>query len=600
MKLTTKFTLIFSSIILFMGYISFYGVYGFQYEILENDITDKLENAAEAHLDRLDRMFYERLKDLEVVARNPAFAGKRPAVQRELDAFIEKYPQYASVSYYTIGRTLIASAGHYPSTSRVHPLTEYWPEVYSGKAAVVNISRSAALHVPTLHFAIRVKDRIGKTVGVLVARIPATELYGLMESKSHPDPSEAKYDLDILDRDGMILYSNHKPGAMLNSVDEDFDVIREAIPVVRKVGSLTAIHEAVHTSEKRVLMVVAKEQGYRNFRGNGWILKMMYPVEEAFAPVTDLNRHVFLFLLAISTVGIAAILSVLMYTVVRPIKKLNQATTALGEGKLDTRVAVGAPDEIGTLAQSFNAMAENLKDAREQLSHAAETALKRASKAERKIIEINEETQRQIGRELHDDLGQQLTGVAFMTEVLHRHLEEEGHEDAKTAAKITALINAAISKAHHLAHDLHPVEMEESGLRAMLMRLATNTQAIYGIKCECICEGEPKIRSQNAATNLFRIAQEAVHNAVKHSEASKITLALRAKADTLTMEIIDNGRGIGGPQEADASKGLGMNTMRYRASVLNAELEIHQMERGGTRVAVTLSAHPPEVPPADS
>ena len=588
MKLTTKFTLIFSSIILFMGYISFYGIYSFQYEILENDITDKLENAAEAHLDRLDRMFYARLKDLEVAARSPAFGGNPRAAKRELDVFIERYPQYASVSYYTLGRTLIASAGHYPSTSRVHPLTEYWPEIYSGKDSVVNISRSAALHVPTLHFAIRVRNRSGKTVGVLVARIPAAELYGLMESKTHPDPSEAKYDLDILGRDGTILYSNHKPGSMLNSVDEDFDVIREAIPVVRRVGSLTAIHEAVHSSENRVLMVVAKEQGYRDFKGNGWILKMMYPVNEAFAPVEDLNRHVFLFLLAISTVGIAAILSVLMYTVVRPIKKLNQATTALGEGKLDTRVAIGAPDEIGALAQSFNAMAENLKDAREQLAHAAETALVRANKAERKIIEINEETQRQIGRELHDNLGQQLTGVAFMTEVLHKHLKDEGHADAATAAKITALINEAIVKANHLAHDLHPVEMEESGLRAMLMRLATNTQEIYGVKCECLCEGEPRIGSPNAATNLFRIAQEAVHNAVKHSDASKITLSLRATPDALTMEIIDNGHGIGNPQEVES--GLGMNTMRYRASVLNAELQIGRVARGGTRVAVILPA----------
>jgi signal transduction histidine kinase len=590
MKLTTKFTLIFSSIILFMGYISFYGIYSFQYQILEQDITDKLESAAEAHLDRLDRMFYERLQDLELTSRSRAFRSGNRAIQRELDDFLDRYPQFASISYYTMDRARIADAGEQHSTFRRHPLAEYWPDIYAGKDAVVNISRSATLRKPTLHFAVRVKNAAGATLGVLVARIPAAELYGLMESKPDPARPAVRYDLDVLDHDGTILYSNHNPDAILNAIDEDFGLIREALPVVRTVTSLTEIHEVEHSAENKVLMVVAKEQGYRSFRGNGWILKVMYSADQAFAPVAALNRHVFLFLLTISAVGIAAILTVLLITVVRPIKKLNRATTALGEGALDTRVALGAPDEIGTLAQSFNTMADNLKDAREQLANAAETALARASLAERKIIEISEETQRQIGRELHDDLGQQLTGVAFMAEGLHQHLSSQNHPEAENAAKITALINEAIAKAQHLAHDLHPVEMQESGLRAMLMRLASNTQAIFGIKCDFICEGEPRIETPLTDTNLFRIAQEAVHNAVKHSDASKITLTMTATPESLTIEVVDNGHGIGADDDVESPRGLGMNTMRYRASVMNATLHIGDMPGGGTRVAVTLPA----------
>jgi signal transduction histidine kinase len=590
MKLTTKFTLIFSGIILFMGYISFYGIYSFQYQILEQDITDKLENAAEAHLDRLDRMLYERLKDLEIAGKSPGFRSGKQAVARELRDFLDKYPQYVSASYFTLDRMFVAGAGEHHLAMKQHPLTEYWPDIYAGKDAVVNISRSATLDVPTLHFATRVKDRAGRTLGVLVARIPASELYSLMENRPDPDRPAEKYRLDILDREGFILYSNHNPDAILNATDEDFDLIQQALPVVRTVGSLTEIHEVAHSAENKVLMVVAKEQGYRNFKGNGWILKVMYPVEEAFAPVASLNKHVFLFLLSISAVGIAAILSVLLVTVVRPIKKLNKATTLLGEGRLETRVAIGAPDEIGALAQSFNTMAANLKQARRQLAHAAETALARASLAERKIIEISEETQRQIGRELHDDLGQQLTGVAFMTEVLHQHLKSENHQEAEHAAKITALINQAIAKAHHLAHDLHPVEMEESGLRAMLMRLTANTQSIFGIKCEFICEGEPRIEAPLTSTNLFRIAQEAVHNAVKHSNASRITVTMTATPESLNIEVTDNGRGIGTREEMESGKGMGMSTMQYRASVLNAVLDIHPLPAGGTRVAITVPA----------
>jgi len=316
----------------------------------------------------------------------------------------------------------------------------------------------------------------------------------------------------------------------------------------------------------------------------------MHDSDEAFAPVAALSKRVFIFLLCISLVGIAAILTVLLYTVVRPIKKLNNATTRLGHGELDTRVAIESSDEIGKLGRSFNAMASNLKEAREQLAYAADTALARANLAERKIIKISEETQQQIGRELHDDLGQQLTGIAFMSEVLGLHLKSQGHPDAENASKITALVNEAISKTHKLAHGLYPVEMKESGLRAMLMRLASNTESIYGVECEFICDGEPKIETPLTNTNLFRIAQEAVHNAVKHSGATKLTLRMATTPDITTIEAIDNGCGIGKQADLEIKGGLGMHSMQYRASLLNATLNIAELPGGGTRVAISLSA----------
>ncbi len=591
MNLTTKFTLIFSAIILFMGYISFYGIYSFQYDILEQDITEKLENSAESHLDKLDRMFYERLSDLEILSTNPAFLSKssgKKRIEAAIQDFLLKYPQYASVTYFDMERNVIASAGLRRRIYKKHPLTEYWPDVYEGRDHIVNISRSTSLQVPTLHLAGRVIDASGKTLGILVARIPVEELYGLMNEKKDTE-GEQKYELDILDRDGNILYSNHNPDSVLNEIDEDYPLITQALPAVRTAGSLTEIHREAHSTERKVLMVFAKEQGYRSFKGNSWILKVVHSSEDAFAPVADLSKQVFIFLLIISLLGIATILSVLLFTVVRPIKKINDATTLLGRGELDTRVAIDSQDEIGRLGQSFNAMAANLKEAREQLADAADMALARAKLAERKIIEISEETQQQIGRELHDDLGQQLTGVAFMAEVLRHHLRSQEHPEAENAAKITALINEAITKANNLAHGLYPVEMKDSGLRALLMRLANSTHSIYGIACDFTCDGEPKTLTPLTNTNLFRIAQEAVHNAVKHSGATRISIRLAATADSLVIEVSDNGRGIGNLNEVETRSGLGMRTMQYRASLLNAQLSISQPQEGGTCVSIYLS-----------
>jgi signal transduction histidine kinase len=593
MNLSLKLTLIFSGIILLMGSISFYGIYRFQNEILEQEITEKLENSAADHLYELDQMFFERLKDLDRLSADPVFASRGPYTEKvriKLAQFLQRYPQYASVSFFNMQRIRLASAGQSAHAGKQHSLSEYWPAIYAGQNHVVNISKSESLQVPTLHFADRVEDGNGKTIGVLVARIPVAELYGLMDERKGTPGDAVRNQVDILDSDGTVLYSNHNGEAVLNAVDEDFDLIKDALPSAQSVYSLTHTHERLHEAENHVLMVIAKEQGYRSFKGNGWILKIMHPREHAFAPVAALSWNVLLLLLSTSLLGIATILGVLSFTVVRPIRKLNNATAQLGKGALDTRVAISSSDEIGKLATSFNEMAVNLKEARVQLAHAAETALARANLAERKIINISEETQQRIGRELHDDLGQQLTGVAFMSEVLSQHLKSEGHPDAHSASKITTLINEAISKTRRLAHGLYPVEMKESGLRAMLMNLASTMESIYRIECELACEGKDRIDSPLAITNLFRIAQEAIHNSVKHSGASKVTLRLRSTQDATILEIADNGCGIGDAKSLEAKGGLGMHTMRYRASLLGATLSVAGSPAHGTRVTVTVPA----------
>lgn len=207
--------------------------------------------------------------------------------------------------------------------------------------------------------------------------------------------------------------------------------------------------------------------------------------------------------------------------------------------------------------------------------------------AERKIINISEETQQRIGRELHDDLGQHLTGIAFMSEVLSRSLKIQGHANAGDALKVTSLVNEAISKTRKLAQGLYPVEMKESGLSGMLEHLAGNVESIHQAECEFICEEECKIDDTVRVVNLFRIAQEAVNNAIRHSGATKITLKMTSTPAATTLEIADNGCGIGGG-EWDAKAGLGMHTMQYRASLLGAALSVAGGADGGTCISVNL------------
>ncbi|MGE5386055.1 MAG: PAS domain S-box protein [Betaproteobacteria bacterium] len=218
----------------------------------------------------------------------------------------------------------------------------------------------------------------------------------------------------------------------------------------------------------------------------------------------------------------------------------------------------------------------------------AEALLDRARMAERRIIDISEETRKRIGQELHDDLGQHLTGVAFLSEVLFQKLKSQSRAEMEEAAKITEFINEAVSKTRTLAQGLYPVELKEAGLRALLGQTARNVEAIYGIRCLLTAPDNLDIEDFQTEINLFRIAQEAINNAVKHGGASEIRLTLDRCPGAIVFEIADDGCGIADPGRDLKISGLGMHTMHYRASLIGATLDIVGGDAGGTRVIITL------------
>ena len=228
------------------------------------------------------------------------------------------------------------------------------------------------------------------------------------------------------------------------------------------------------------------------------------------------------------------------------------------------------------------------EDARQRADKETAVALARAGVAERKLLCISEEIQQRIGRELHDDLGQHLMGVAFLSEVLFQKLKDAGQEEMRDAAKITMLVNEAMSRTRLLAHGLYPAELGEKGLCQMMEKFAGYVEGIYQIDCDFYCQPGCNIDGPDIAINLFRITQEAVTNAVKHGHAKHVDLRISTSpSGRMLVEILDNGSGI---TEANAKEGsgLGMRTMRYRAELIGAALEVSARSCGGTRVAVTL------------
>jgi signal transduction histidine kinase len=177
--------------------------------------------------------------------------------------------------------------------------------------------------------------------------------------------------------------------------------------------------------------------------------------------------------------------------------------------------------------------------------------------------------------------------------LLFQDLKTHGYPDCEEASKITALINEAINKTRRLAQGLYPVEIKSAGLYAMLEQFTLNIEAIYKLESEFISEGKCNINDPHILINLFRITQEAVNNAVKHSEAAKITIRIVVTPSKLTLIVEDDGDGIGINTNTDlikleAKDGIGMHTMRYRASLLGATLGISRRQEGGTTVIVEL------------
>lgn len=202
---------------------------------------------------------------------------------------------------------------------------------------------------------------------------------------------------------------------------------------------------------------------------------------------------------------------------------------------------------------------------------------------ERQILEIANREQQRMGSDLHDGLGQDLTGIALMLRTAAGQLREEGSAAQEDIEEIIALVNAAIESTRTLARGLAPVTGERGGLACALQALAARVQERHGTTVELTVEAEAAgIFSEGAANHLYRIAQEAVMNAIRHGRPNRVAIALIRDRDRIRLTVEDDGRGF--DPASGTSPGLGLKIMRYRAQILSGELQIHDGASGGVRV----------------
>ena len=198
---------------------------------------------------------------------------------------------------------------------------------------------------------------------------------------------------------------------------------------------------------------------------------------------------------------------------------------------------------------------------------------------EREVIEAAEQERRRIGQDLHDELGQQLTGAAFLGEVLSQQLATADRAEAESARQLTALINDVLAETRDLSRLLSPVDIFADGLVDALHDLADQAERIYDVPCVLDTEGDVRVADNAVATHLYRIAQEAVNNAVKHAAPSSLCISLKQHPEGLRLRIEDDGSGIE-PIAIEQPSGIGLRTMRYRAALIGSVIQIGQTTSG--------------------
>jgi PAS domain S-box-containing protein len=201
---------------------------------------------------------------------------------------------------------------------------------------------------------------------------------------------------------------------------------------------------------------------------------------------------------------------------------------------------------------------------------------------EKTILDISSREQRRIGQDLHDGLGQHLTGIAFMAKVQEQKLAEKQLAEAADAAKIVRLVNDAISRTRELAKGLAPVVFDEHGLMSALQLHAAEIEDLFGISCHFQCDPPVLIVDDTLATHLYHIAQEAVTNAVKHGRARNILIRLFEADGRGTLLVRDDGKGLVQPPRDHV--GMGLQIMKHRADMIGGTLEIRSEAMQGTIV----------------
>lgn len=208
---------------------------------------------------------------------------------------------------------------------------------------------------------------------------------------------------------------------------------------------------------------------------------------------------------------------------------------------------------------------------------------------EQQLLTISDAEQQRIGADLHDGLGQQLTGMACLAAALRDRLKKLAPNEVENADLITQLASEAVSHTRALARGLCPVQLEKTSLGSALEDLTYQSQLLHSIECRCRVEGPPPDCDHMTATHLYRITQEAINNATRHGHARRIQVTLAARGRQHCLTIKDDGKGFD-VEAVRSGSGAGLRLMSYRANMIGGTFSAESHPQRGTQISVLFTS----------
>jgi signal transduction histidine kinase len=231
---------------------------------------------------------------------------------------------------------------------------------------------------------------------------------------------------------------------------------------------------------------------------------------------------------------------------------------------------------------------DHLKKLVDQRTESLRQEIRERSRLQKELLEIAEAEQRRIGHDLHDSLGQHLTATALAGKVLAKKLANKSMVEPAAADRVVAMVEEAIELTRNLARTLHPIELGADGLVDALQNLAANLSKAFNVSCRLQHSGVVVLNDPKAGIHLYRIAQEAASNAIRHGRARNVVISLDATSKSIMLAVTDDGAGL--PADARTKKGMGLRIMDYRAGMIGATFDIQNLPAGGVRAVCVL--HP--------
>jgi signal transduction histidine kinase len=272
---------------------------------------------------------------------------------------------------------------------------------------------------------------------------------------------------------------------------------------------------------------------------------------------------------------------VLVHVALRPIKALEDTAARVWRGDLEARVppSLVADRNMARVGGTLNLLLDGLMADRARMRRLAS-----------QVIEAQDAERARIARELHDSTAQTLTAIVLQLSAATRDSRDPALADR--LEQIKGMAGTALEEVRTLSHTVHPRVLDDLGLVAALRWLARRTPEELGLHVTVETRGDVASIPPAAASVLYRVAQEALTNVVRHAEASSVSIIVKVDADGAALEVVDNGRGFA-VDEAEARRpGMGLFSMRERVALVDGRLEVTSTPGTGTRVAAFIPLVP--------